>query len=265
MSWREVPVELDRRGALGLGTAIVLGAVALLAIPLLLGAAPRDDGYITDDLARGAPDPRWVTPLPDPTAAPERDPAAGLAGRVDPGWVGHVSAATGIPARALRAYAGAALEKTAQMPECRISWVTLAAIAAVESGHGTHGGSELDAAGRAVPPIYGPRLSPRVFPDTDGGAVDADPDGERAAGPMQFIPETWAQWQADGDGDGTADPQQIDDAALAASHYLCRASSPHSSEAGWRAAVFAYNHEEEYVDEVARWATRYAEAAARAG
>lgn len=191
-------------------------------------------------------------------------PVAGseLADRVDSGWAERVSGAIGIPERALRAYEGAALLAAVELPACRLPWVTLAAIGAVESGHGTHGGSRLDEAGRAVPAIYGPRLSARVFPDSDGGAVDGDPDGDRAAGagPMQFIPQTWEQWQADGDGDGCGGPQQIDDAALAASRYLCRASSQQDTEAGWRAAVFAYNHEEEYVDEVARWATAYAEA-----
>ena len=39
---------------------------------------------------------------------------------------------------------------------------------------------------------------------------------------MQFIPSTWRTWQTDGDGDGVADPNDIDDAALAAAGYLCQ-------------------------------------------
>ena len=33
-------------------------------------------------------------------------------------------------------------------------------------------------------------------------------------GPLQFLPSTWDRWAADGDGDGVADPQDLDDAAL---------------------------------------------------
>ena len=32
-------------------------------------------------------------------------------------------------------------------------------------------------------------------------------------GPMQFIPETWKHYGVDANGDGVADPQNIDDAA----------------------------------------------------
>ncbi len=42
-------------------------------------------------------------------------------------------------------------------------------------------------------------------------------------GPLQFIPSTWRSWGVDANGDGVADPNQIDDAALAAGRYLCAA------------------------------------------
>ena len=71
--------------------------------------------------------------------------------------------------------------------------------------------------------------------------------------------DTWTRWGADGDGDGTADPHQLDDAALAAARYLC-ASSTMTDAAGWRRAVFAYNHLDAYVDDVAALANRYAAA-----
>ena len=75
---------------------------------------------------------------------------------------------------------------------------------------------------------------------------------------MQFIPSTWATWGSDGNGDGVADPQQIDDAALAAGRYLCEYGDL-SDAANWRRAVFAYNHLESYVNAVADAARDYAE------
>ena len=47
------------------------------------------------------------------------------------------------------------------------------------------------------------------------------PDLDRAVGPMQFLPASWARYGADGNGDGVRDPHQLDDAALAAAAYLC--------------------------------------------
>jgi membrane-bound lytic murein transglycosylase B len=78
---------------------------------------------------------------------------------------------------------------------------------------------------------------------------------------MQFIPSTWSSWGSDGNGDGDANPNQIDDAALGAARYLCASGSVATAEA-WRAAVFSYNNLDSYVDEVARRANEYA---ARAG
>jgi membrane-bound lytic murein transglycosylase B len=80
-------------------------------------------------------------------------------------------------------------------------------------------------------------------------------------GPLQFIPSTWHRWGADGSGDGVADPQQIDDASLAAARYLCHYGDL-TDAATWRTAVFAYNHVESYVDSVAATANQYAAQAA---
>ena len=82
---------------------------------------------------------------------------------------------------------------------------------------------------------------------------------EHAVGPMQFLPATWETWASDGDSDGTADPNDLDDAAAAAARYLCAAGGDLSTGAGWTSAVLAYNHERAYVDAVHAAATSYAE------
>jgi hypothetical protein len=75
---------------------------------------------------------------------------------------------------------------------------------------------------------------------------------------MQFIPSTWQVWGRDGDGDGRADPSDIDDAALATASYLCAADRDLRNEKDRRSAVFSYNHSWDYVDLVLAWADAYA-------
>lgn len=182
--------------------------------------------------------------------------------RIDQAWLAAMSRATGIAERALLAYTTADLIMDAEQPTCGIGWNTLAGIGSIETGHGTFGGAALDQAGYPQPSIRGPRLDGQQFdaiPDTDSGKWDGDSEWDRAVGPMQFIPSTWAVWGADGNGDGVANPNQIDDAALAAARYLCHSGSMDSPE-GWRRAVFSYNHVDWYVDQVAAAANAYAEA-----
>ncbi|NUR17802.1 MAG: lytic transglycosylase domain-containing protein [Dermatophilaceae bacterium] len=127
----------------------------------------------------------------------------------------------------------------------------LAAIGEVESS--SLRGRRLDAAHDAVPPVRGPALtggSYAAIRDSDGGRYDGDPVWDRAVGPMQFIPATWRIWGADGNGDGIRDPQNIEDAALAAANYLCAGGRDLSQEADLRAAVLSYNHSQRYLSTV---------------
>ncbi|MBY0688292.1 lytic transglycosylase domain-containing protein [Microbacterium marinilacus] len=201
-----------------------------------------------------------------PSAAPSPS-TGGIASRVDPEWVARVADEAGIPQRALAAYAGAALALAAESAGCGVGWNTLAGIGYVESLHGTIHGSSIDADGVARPGILGIPLdgsplsdgSPTTqVPDTDGGALDGDATWDRAVGPMQFIPSTWEIYGRDGNGDGVADPHQIDDAALAAATYLCAAGGDLRVPQNWIAAVAAYNADVAYNNRVAAAADGYA-------
>lgn len=253
-------------GFAGLGCWLVAGALT----------APRADAFLIDQSApiatvavTGDPAVAPAAPVPDPPPAPlpaASLPAAGSAltisgpGRVDPAWASRVAAATGIPVRAVRAYAGAEIVLAAESPECGLRWSTLAALGQIESGHGTHGGSRIDEDGQTRPGIFGIDLTGEAsarITDTDAGRWDEKADIDRAVGPLQFIPQTWERWGADANADGIRDPQHIDDAALAAGRYLCH-DAVLTDPAGWRRAVFSYNHLDSYVDAVAAAANDYA-------
>ncbi|MGI5127237.1 lytic murein transglycosylase [Pseudonocardia sp. CA-107938] len=230
--------------------AIVSGVLAcvLLAVVTVVAAlsAQRpspgrsDDGLAPAEVARN-------TPLPQPDPLP--------AGTDLDAWAVAHTAGTGIPARALRAYAAAEIEQRKATPRCRLSWVTVAGIGRVESDHGRFGSSEIDADGVARPDIVGIPLDgsagTRHVPDTDGGRLDGDSTYDRAVGPMQFLPATWARY-------GKGDPQQIDAAARATAAYLCAARRDVSTGRGWWDGVLTYNSSGEYARLVWAAANRYA-------
>ncbi len=173
---------------------------------------------------------------------------------VSPDWATATSVATGIPQRALVGYAGASLALAAEQPDCHLGWTTLAALGWIESGHGTHAGSRIANNGVTTPAILGPSLDGTTYAAIT--STDSAAGWDRAMGPLQFISSTWASWGADGNGDGVQDPQQIDDAALAAGRYLCHYGDLSNPDT-WRTAVFAYNHVTSYVDSVAAKANDY--------
>lgn len=161
---------------------------------------------------------------------------------------------------ALEAYVITSRRQSLATPDCGLPWTILAAIGRIESGHGTHGQTRLDLAGNTEAEIVGIALDgehqTQLILDTDGGFLDGDPIFDRAVGPMQFIPTTWAIFGVDGDGDGVADPHNLYDAAAAAGMYLCRAGN-FESVGSARRAIWAYNHSEAYVDAVLAQAMRY--------
>lgn len=149
---------------------------------------------------------------------------------------------------------------------CHLEISLLEAIGEVESG--SLRGRALDDGNRAVPAVLGPVLDGGRFAairDTDDGRLDGHRTWDRAVGPMQFIPSTWARWGRDADGDGTADPQDIDDAAASTGAYLCAGGRDLSTSEGLREAVLSYNHSTAYLALVLRWKARFDQAAPGAG
>jgi membrane-bound lytic murein transglycosylase B len=169
---------------------------------------------------------------------------------------------TDIPAVALAAYRHAAQQQSVVDPSCHVSWSLLAGIGRVESSHGQYEGSRPDANGVVHPAILGPVLDGSggnsAIPDTDGGQYDNDTEWDRAVGPMQFIPSSWATGGRDGNGDGIRDPENLFDAALAAANYLCRSGGDLRVTSAAERAVLTYNHSWDYVLVVLGYAASYA-------
>ncbi|RAJ65187.1 transglycosylase protein with SLT domain [Streptomyces sp. KhCrAH-43] len=167
-------------------------------------------------------------------------------------------AESGIPASVLAAYKKAERTVAGTDAACRLPWQLLAAIGKVESGQAR--GGRVDAQGTTLSPILGPALDGNGFAlikDTDNGVYDGDRTHDRAVGPMQFIPSTWAVWGQDGNGDGRKDPNNVYDAALAAGHYLCAGSRDLSTATDLDRAVLSYNHSDVYLRTVRSWFTYY--------
>ncbi|MBB5810673.1 lytic murein transglycosylase [Streptomyces collinus] len=243
------------RGRRVRGTAAAVVAMAALTasqapgvIPARASApaprqAPADDG---PSVSGDAP---YRTELP-PLRTGKR---AGGGGAV-------VEVGGALPASVFAAYRRAEDRLAREAPGCRLRWQLLAAIGQVESGQAR--GGRVTSDGTTVAPILGPRLDGVAFAlirDTDGGVHDGDKAYDRAVGPMQFIPSTWARWGADGNGDGRTDPNNVFDAALAAGRYLCAGGRDLSVPAELDRAILGYNHSTAYLRTVRAWYTYFME------
>ncbi|OUD00562.1 lytic transglycosylase domain-containing protein, partial [Streptomyces swartbergensis] len=213
------------------------GAVPARAAAPVRGQAPAEDG---PSVSGDAP---YRTELP-PLRTGKR-----AGGGAVPEEVGGA-----LPVSVFAAYRRAEDRLADEAPGCRLRWQLLAAIGQVESGQARGGRVASD--GTTVAPILGPRLDGVAFAlirDTDGGAHDGDTAYDRAVGPMQFIPSTWARWGADGNGDGRTDPNNVFDAALAAGRYLCAGGRDLSVPAQLDRAILGYNHSAAYLRTVRAW------------
>jgi len=274
------------------------GRAMALALPLALGGSfgPALAAFPTGwqgSLEDTAGDPGWLnsltgpvptTPGAQPGAVPEPGiavvplngdpqqlalpaPSTGAPPSAAPPAVGDTTttgrlASSGIPLRVLQAYLAAAATTARTTPGCHLTWSLLAGIGRIETNHGRYGGAGITAGGLVTPPIYGPRLDgsggmPSVR-DTDGGRLDGLATSDRAVGPMQFLPGTWTSVATDADGDGVVEPQDVDDASLAAARYLCLGGTDLATPTGRWEAVYRYNRSGSYVSLVLAMADSYA-------
>jgi membrane-bound lytic murein transglycosylase B len=246
--------------------AVAVPALALVAYaaPLLHGTVAQQPSTAVPVAAARAAQHDFETAEAATTAAVAVPPgvllSTSLAAVISatPGQVAMMAAVSplasdGIPKTALDAYENAARWANARYVGCDIPWPLLAGIGRVESDHGRYGGAVLYSNGTSSRKILGIPLDgtrSALIPDTDNGRLDGNTTYDRAVGPMQFIPSTWASYRVDGNGDGRVDPFNIFDAAAAAADYLCVAGGDLGTEHGQERAVLAYNHSSAYLTEV---------------
>jgi hypothetical protein len=259
-------------GRLGLVVVLLVAVVGTVVLVSRQGEFGREDAGAEEIPAlevEPAPVQLGTVAQPDALAPPSLalpggSPAPSQGTRTLAGWANGIASRVDVPARALQAYGTADLAVKQEQPDCNLSWVTIAGLARIESNHGRYRGASIAPNGDVSPRVIGVPLDGtsgnRTIGDTDRGVLDGDATLDRAVGPLQFIPSTWAKWRSDGNGDGIADPNNIDDAALAAGRYLCAAGRDLATGPGWRAAVLSYNNSDEYGRRVYAAADSYARA-----
>ncbi|MDT4960017.1 MAG: hypothetical protein QOD31_3816, partial [Pseudonocardiales bacterium] len=262
---RRHPHQVRTAGAATIMGGILLFVVASVALPA--GAKPthKQAAQAAPAAEVGAPGldailPPYVAPVAPANSVLNTKPRH--VAKKAPATKAVISglAANGIPNVALNAYRVAAARMANAQPGCGIDWALLAGIGREESDHGRFAGATLNADGTSTPRIIGIPLNgngTEVITDSDGGGIDGDPLYDRAAGPMQFIPTTWAAYGTDATGDGKADIFNINDAALSAARYLCAAGGNLRTHAGQVAAVLTYNHSDQYLAQVLALAQAY--------
>ncbi|MER6996418.1 lytic transglycosylase [Streptomyces sp. NPDC000410] len=246
-----------RRGATT--TAVAAAAVAALSAsqapgvtPAVAGGDGQTAGEATPPPGSASGDSSYYTDLP-PLNTPNKPGTSIDLPATTPG-----TPEAGIPATVLAAYKQAEQSLASSDPACRLPWQLLAAIGKVESSQAR--GGRVDAGGTTLSPILGPVLNGVGFAnisDTDDGAYDGDTTHDRAVGPMQFIPSTWAGWGQDANHDGRKDPNNIYDAALAAGKYLCAGQRDLSVQSDLDRAILSYNQSREYLRTVMSWFDYY--------
>nr|WP_052477806.1 lytic transglycosylase domain-containing protein [Kibdelosporangium sp. MJ126-NF4]CEL14117.1 putative secreted protein [Kibdelosporangium sp. MJ126-NF4]CTQ88484.1 putative secreted protein [Kibdelosporangium sp. MJ126-NF4] len=238
--------------------AVITASAVLLAMTSKPPVGTMDQGRLataTVVVAQGTKD----APKPQPPAQPPVDKKADSPTGIAAGPLVPVVFAGNLPANVRDAYRAARDRINQAQPGCHLPLGLLEAIGKIETNHARNG--LVDKNGTTRTPILGPALDGIGFariPDTEGGRLDGDTVWDRAVGPMQFIPTTWANWYSDGNGDNFADPHNLHDAAVAAARYLCADNRDLSTQAGLDQAILSYNRSESYRVLVLAWMSAYA-------
>ncbi|MFX1758348.1 hypothetical protein [Rhodococcus sp. As11] len=143
-----------------------------------------------------------------------------------------------IPELVFYAYRAAEMQLAIDSPECGLPWNLLAAVGRLNSGHAD--GGRIDILGTVTTPVVTP---------------------EGLLGPMRLAPSVWEQYSADGNADGTADPQNIFDATLAAGARMCAAGGNLREPDGEARAVASFDPSPDFLANVRTWSSAYAKAA----
>jgi hypothetical protein len=229
-------VATDGAPAAGHPTGLVAGHAGLAGVPGILDRA-SPHGADGGNPANLVPPSLPSGEAPIPRASGPSIPSIDLVP-----WAG-------IPATVLAAYQQAAAAMAVSDPGCHLPVALLAAIGEVESGQA--GGGMVNSAGTTFQPILGPALDgtngDAAIRNTYGTQWGQNGPWARAVGPMQFIPSTWAAWGAGGN------PDNVDDAALAAARYLCAGGQNLATPAGLNSAIESYNPSYQYLVTVLEW------------
>ncbi|WP_277371229.1 hypothetical protein [Rhodococcus rhodochrous] len=143
-----------------------------------------------------------------------------------------------IPELVFYAYRAAEMQLAIDSPECGLPWNLLAAVGRLSSGHADGGRTD----------ILGTLTAPVVTP-------------EGLLGPMRLAPAMWEQYSADGNADGTADPQNIFDATLATGARMCAEGGNLREPDGEARAVASVDPSPDYLANVRHWSGAYSKAA----
>jgi membrane-bound lytic murein transglycosylase B len=226
---------------------VASGAVIAVTPALMSGPAVVPPAAETEDASAATTTPAVALPAQAPDTV---EAASSTVGWFDD----YRQPAAQIPPAALAAYQRSASVMAAAAPTCHLDWSVLAAIGRIASNHG---GGE--------PQFIRPASTTRRvvvaapidrFPDTDAGRLDGDPEHDVGVGPLLILPTTWAVVAVDSDDDGTRDPEDLDDAALAAAVVLCGDGRNLSDPVDFREAAHMFNTAHRYpvlLARLARW------------
>src|SRR3954451_14037727 len=172
---------------------------------------------------------------------------------------GRAGAVNGIPRGVFPAYRRATANLAVVRPNCGLTWPLLAGIGKVESAHASRG--RVDVAGTTRGRILGPVLNGRHgngrITASDKGRYDADTTWDRAVGPMQIIPQVWDEFGADGNGDGSRNPNNVYDAVTTVAVVLCAQGDDLKRPRDLVSALLRYQHSKDFVATVLKWMRVY--------